>query len=64
MGGANTGCSNKDEEANHLEEPRHTMPTTNIKTTSSPTRHKVSMHSPQRAFGAATPTSTLLYHAR
>jgi hypothetical protein len=40
MGGANTGASNEDEEANPPKELHHTM-TTSIKTTSSPTRHKV-----------------------
>jgi hypothetical protein len=34
MGGANTGCSNEDEEVNPLEELRHTTPKTNIETTS------------------------------
>jgi hypothetical protein len=48
LGGANTGRSNKDEEANPPEELRHMTPTTNIKPTSSPTRHKVSIYSAQR----------------
>jgi hypothetical protein len=57
MGRANTRHSNKNEEVNPLEELRHTAPTTSIETTSSPTRHKVTMHSAQRAFGAAVLTS-------
>jgi hypothetical protein len=48
MGGANTGRSDKDEETNPPEEPRHTTPTTSIETTSSSTRHKSSIHSSQR----------------
>jgi hypothetical protein len=58
MGGANTGRSNKGEEANPLEERRHKTPTTNIETTSSPTRHKVTMHTTPKAppSGTAVPT--------
>jgi hypothetical protein len=51
------GRSNEEKEANSLEELRHTTSTTNIETTSSPTRHKISMHSAPRAFGAAAPAS-------
>jgi hypothetical protein len=38
MGEANMGRSNKDEEVNPPKEPSYTTPTTNIKTTLSPTR--------------------------
>jgi hypothetical protein len=51
------GLSNKDEEANPLEELRHTTSTTNIKTTSSPTRHKVSMQ-------GRHPGIQLIYHTQ
>jgi hypothetical protein len=39
MGGANTGHSSEDEEANPLEKLRHTTMMTSIEITSSPTRH-------------------------
>jgi hypothetical protein len=64
MGGANTGRSNKDKEANPPEELCRTTPTTNIETTSSPnTTQGLRAHSTEILRGRR-PDIQLLYHAR